>query len=76
MCSVALQGLAGGRKQSWYRIIIGSRERIQAQRVIGISLVPAEFKMEIKDQKKEEGSGRYSTGGFSSAGVYVTRQKP
>jgi len=38
---------------------------------------PAEtVKMKINDQKKKERSGPYSTSGFCSAGVSVTRQKP
>ena len=37
---------------------------------------PAEQGMMIKDQKKKERSGPYSTSGFCSAGVPVTRQKP
>jgi hypothetical protein len=36
---------------------------------------PAEQGMMIKDQKKKERSGPYSTNAFCSAGVYVTRQK-
>ena len=37
---------------------------------------PAEQGMMIKDQKKKESSGPYSTSGFCSAGVHITRQKP
>jgi len=48
-CSVALQGEIGARKLSRCRILNGSRERIQVQRVIGISLVPAGLEMKIKD---------------------------
>ena len=75
-CSVALQSEVGARKLSRCRIFNGSRKRIQVQRAVKNSIVPAGFEMKIKDQKKEKSSGPYSTDGFCEAGVYVTRQKP
>jgi len=44
-----LQGEIGARKLSWCKILNGSRERIQVQLMMRISLMPAGLEMKIKD---------------------------
>jgi hypothetical protein len=50
--------------------------RVSGFKMLNEFIWPAEQGMMVKDQKKKKRSGPYSTSGFCSAGVYVTRQKP